>query len=86
MWMIVLSLPGTRQRSVVTDPALECDGQPDEEGEKPEVDPHVVAGVTHIGRERLEIEPNEGTLGTDVDIGIGYHYPALLENAKVVAE
>ncbi len=28
----------------------------------------------------------EGTLGTDVDIGIGYHYPALLQNAKVVKE
>jgi len=26
----------------------------------------------------------EGTLGTDVDIGIGYHYPALLQDAKVV--
>lgn len=26
----------------------------------------------------------EGTLGTDVDVGIGYRYPALLENAIVV--
>ena len=36
--------------------------------------------------ERGQIATYEGTLRTQVDIGIGYSYPILLENAELVAE
>jgi hypothetical protein len=35
---------------------------------------------------RGEVATFEGTLRADVDIGIGYHYPLLLENALIVSE
>ena len=36
--------------------------------------------------ERGQVAIFEGILRTDVDIGIGYHYPILLENAVLIAE
>jgi hypothetical protein len=36
--------------------------------------------------ERGQVLTFEGVLRTDVDIGIGYHYPILLENAVLIAE
>lgn len=36
--------------------------------------------------ERGQVATYEGTLRTNVDIGIGYSYPVLLENAELVAE
>lgn len=36
--------------------------------------------------ERGQVATFEGTLRTNVDIGIGYSYPVLLENAELVAE
>jgi hypothetical protein len=36
--------------------------------------------------ERGQVATFEGTLRTNVDIGIGYSYPILLENAELVAE
>lgn len=43
-----------------------------------------LAATTQAVPSKGDIITLEGTLGTNVDIGIGYHYPALLQNAKVV--
>lgn len=45
-----------------------------------------LAATTQAVPKRGDVITLEGTLGTDVDIGIGYHYPVLLQNAKVLKD
>ena len=45
-----------------------------------------LAVTTQAVPKKGDVVTLEGTLQTNVDIGIGYHYPALLEDAKVVNE
>ncbi|HET7540951.1 MAG TPA: hypothetical protein VFK05_13805 [Polyangiaceae bacterium] len=56
------------------------DGKP---GDAPASDLVVTSDSTP---ERGQVATFEGTLRTNVDIGIGYSYPILLENAALVAE
>ena len=45
-----------------------------------------LAVTTQAVPKKGDVVTLEGTLQTDVDIGIGYHYPALLEDATIVKE
>ncbi len=45
-----------------------------------------LAATTQAVPKQGDVVTLEGTLGKNVDIGIGYHYPALLQDAKVVQE
>jgi hypothetical protein len=56
------------------------DGKP---SDQPATDLVVTSNSTP---ERGQVASFEGTLRSDVDIGIGYSYPILLENAVLVAE
>jgi hypothetical protein len=56
------------------------DGKP---GDQPASDLVVTSNTTP---DRGQVATFEGTLRTDVDLGIGYSYPILLENAVLVAE
>ncbi|HEY0462910.1 MAG TPA: hypothetical protein VGC79_01820 [Polyangiaceae bacterium] len=57
------------------------DGKPGDPG--PASDLVVTSDATP---ERGQVATFEGTLRSDVDIGIGYSYPVLLENAVLIAE